>query len=151
MFKKKYLLLNFAHPFGTETEKQYRILSFQLQIPTDIAGSRNPIELETFVREFTLRCINSDPNGEISGLIQTGKFVVCLPGHSQAAGIILAVLHGLSGHFPKIIYQVRTGDGFEPVDNPISLQTTRDTARLNRDFGRAVQVSRETKENLYRY
>lgn len=149
MFKKKYLMLNFSHPFGTETEKQYRIVSFPLQIPVDIAGSRNPNELETFVREFCLKCINSDP--EISGLVQVGKFVVALPGHSQAAAIILAVLHGVSGHFPKTIYQVRVNDGFEPIDGKMDLQTTRDTSRLNRDFGRAVQASRAVKENLYRY
>lgn len=147
--KRKMLLLNFSHPFSKEVEKQYRIESFPLQIPVDIAGSRDPKQLETFVREFCLKCVNSDP--KISGLVQVGKFVVALPGHSQATAVILAVLHGISGHFPRTIYQVRTESGFEVVDNVMDLQTTRDTSRLNRDFGRAVQVARETKENLYRY
>lgn len=46
--------------------------------------------------------------------IRRGKAVeVILPGMSCAAGIALAVFHGIAGSFPMIRWAIRGADGFE--------------------------------------
>jgi len=66
--------------------------------------------------------------------ITRGKYAVALPGMSFAAGACLAHLHGISGHFPKILWSYRTEDGFAWIDNPADLQTVREHARVDRPF-----------------
>ena len=66
---------------------------------------------------------------------QDGKFLVHLPGFSQAAATVLAELHGRIGHFPTIL-RVRGIENTSPrqfeLAEIINLQNTRDTARTTR-------------------
>lgn len=73
--------------------------------------------------------------------ISSGDTVtVSLPGLAPLAAIVLATIHGLSGHFPKVIALVRQSDGsFQPCE-PFDLQGLRnDVARKkHRDQGDLV-------------
>lgn len=68
---------------------------------------------------------------ELSG----GGLVVVPPGYAPAAAALLAVLHGLLGHFPTVVRVRPVRDGVTTIYEPaelLDLQALRDLARLER-------------------
>ena len=59
--------------------------------------------------------------------------VVALPGMTPAAAAVLAILHGLTGHWPQVRWAVRGADGFEwPEQCVLDLDAVRLDARTMR-------------------
>ncbi len=62
----------------------------------------------------------------------TEPVLVCLPGASVAAGLILAIFHGRMGGFSRVISLNRGEDGIFRLAEVIDLQFVRNHARLSR-------------------
>jgi len=74
-------------------------------------------------------------NDFLSPLVSSGDTVIlALPGLAYLSAIVIATIHGLSGHFPQIQALVRTDEGFVPNPlGPLGLQDFRnDVARASR-------------------
>lgn len=68
-------------------------------------------------------------------IIKSGKFILVLPGLFAATATMLAIVHGIAGHFPKILWSTRCDDGFKLIDNALPLQSIREAMRSRRfDF-----------------
>jgi len=120
----------------------FRIISVPFEIPTDVVGNEDGDKLASYCAELVLRLVKS--NDDVRKAVNYGEYVIVPPALSQAAVVVIATLHGLSGHFPKIVWQYRTEDGFSPIKLPVDVQRIREQARLGRDFGAALSVARQT-------
>lgn len=137
----KRLLLNLSgHPI--KVGRNYTVVSVELQVPTEISASKTGADLKNYVAETMMQFLHAPSNTNILGKVQTGRYDVVLPGLTAAAAVILAVLHGISGHFPAILWQIRTEDGFEPILRAQALQPVREQARAGRTFGYALKEMR---------
>jgi hypothetical protein len=58
-----------------------------------------------------------------------GKLIVILPGLSVVSAAFIAVYHGKFGHFPMILWYLKTADGFEISDAGLDLASVRIDAR----------------------
>ena len=88
-------------------------------------------KLSTGVESLLYRFLETLP-AEDFDLIKRGKFALVPPGHAGAAGIALAILHGIAGHFPRVLWTVRGEDGFVLIERPLPLQSVRNAARERR-------------------
>ncbi len=125
------LVLNFAHPL---TEQQ------RAQIE-ELAGAtiEDVITVPTLVNE-------EEPLGpQITGLVEAiglssddwrrRNILINPPGYTPAATLLLAEIHGRSGHFPTLI-RMRPKHGsvtYYEVVELLNLQTVRDAARTSSD------------------
>jgi hypothetical protein len=50
---------------------------------------------------------------------------ICPPGLAPLSLIMVTVIHGATGHFPKLMSLVKTEEGFVPNENIIDLQNLR--------------------------
>jgi hypothetical protein len=69
---------------------------------------------------------------------QTTPVVVNLPSLSPIAGVLLADLHGRTGHFPTVVRLRPVADSTPPqfeVAELVNLQVVRDAARVGRGTG----------------
>ena len=61
--------------------------------------------------------------------ILTGEYVVIPPGFSPLTLVLFAMLHGITGHFPRF-HPLKKGDfGFVPASSSYDLQTIRNNNR----------------------
>jgi len=138
---KRAYLLNFSHPVPEEVAKHYRVITIPVQLsPEELA---NPTKLQAWAHELIQDLPDhADKPGQLRQALQVGRFAVVLPGLSQAAAALLAGLHGVSGHFPRVFAFYRAGDGFELWARPLDLQLTRDYTRQLRDTAAAIAAKR---------
>jgi len=107
-----------------QLEKKYEIKD--IEIPTlDLSTPEKAIKGAKSI----LNKIYTDYSTEV----QRGDYEVILPGMSILTIISLTILHGISGHFPKIRYIYKTDDGFR-VSERLDLQNLRIKARDSRFF-----------------
>ncbi len=67
-------------------------------------------------------------------LVDSGDTVVLVPpGFAPLASIVLAIVHGLTGHFPQIICLVKDPSGSFIPSKKINLQDIRNNVRVSRD------------------
>lgn len=109
------------------------ILSPRYQIDPDAQGRLGPeIAFEHAIAP--VRELLATADKWVIKSITRGKFSVVLPGLSWAAGAVIAYLHAIAGHFPKILWSYRTEDGFVWTEKPGDLQTIREKGRVERTF-----------------
>ena len=121
---KKLLLLNYSgHPL-VERPKGYDILD--VEIPNIDMGSFNKVV--DGVAELL-----KTPYERYKEQLLKGEYEIIFPGASILTIVMAVVLHGISGHFPKIRYVYRTDNGFKLSDT-IELQNVRLSARESRFF-----------------
>lgn len=60
--------------------------------------------------------------------VMRGEYQVLLPGMTPLAAAVLALLHGVAGHFPAIRFAVKGETGFR-LSEPMDLQALRTSAR----------------------
>ena len=125
------LVLNFAHPLTEQQRSQIE----------ELAGAtiEDVITVPTLINE-------EEPLGpQITGLVEAiglssddwrrRNILINPPGYTPAATLLLAEIHGRSGHFPTII-RMRPKHGsvtcYEVVEL-LNLQTVRDAARTSSD------------------
>jgi len=125
------LLLNFAHPLTEQQWKQIELLTGTsikdvLTIPAQIN------ETEPLGSQITQLI---DATGLSVDDWQQPNILINLPGYAPAAALLLAEIHGRTGHFPTIL-RLRPKHGsvtsYE-VAEIINLQTFRDKARMAGD------------------
>jgi hypothetical protein len=126
------ILVNFSHPF---TGDQLRALEQAVGVPLGTVIER-PAQFDP-TRSFRAqgRAL-VDAVGLSSKQWQVSRLVVSLPGHQVIAAVVLAELHGRSGHFPAVVRQRRadTSPAAEfHVAEVIDLQAVRDAARHLRE------------------
>lgn len=123
-------IVNFSHPLTPEQVAQVESL----------AG----LSVDAVIDVPTAIDLQADVGSQVTGLVdgvglspqewQTRPLLVNPPGLSLAACLVLAEIHGRSGHFPAIL-AIRRADGpvtrFE-VASIISLQEHREAARGRR-------------------
>ena len=122
-------VLNFSHPI---TDRQIEQLSEYQSADVEVIDI--PVKLD----------LSQDIVAQIRGIVDAAterhnidwqsdySQVVNLPGHSVAASVLLAELHGRKGHFPAIMQLNREDDGSFAVKEIIQLQNVRDSARWSR-------------------
>jgi len=123
------LLLNFAHPLtdahlAQVAELAGRPVEQVIAVPTQFDNAR------PFAEQLRAQL---SAVGLTADEWQTTPFVVNLPSLTSIAGLLLAELHGRTGHFPTVV-RLRPVAGSTPpqfeVAELINLQDIRDTARL---------------------
>jgi hypothetical protein len=124
------LLLNFSHPF---TRTQYEKIAALANMPIEeVRTIRVQIRQEEPLEPQIVSIIDSV--GLSSHEWQTRPLLINPPGYAPAAFVLLAELHGRSGHFPSLI-RLRPEAGavttYE-VAELLNLQTIRDAARERR-------------------
>ena len=125
------LILNFTHPLTPQQRAQIEALA------------HTPIEE---VRTIPVQIDQAEPlEPQITAIVdavglspeewQTRPLLINPPGYAPAAFVLLAELHGRSGHFPALI-RLRPVPGSTPtiyeVAELINLQTIREKARRRR-------------------
>jgi len=125
------LLLNLSgHPVSKEiTDHGYEVtepsdpLQFDVSSASHLAG-----EVERLMGIFI-----EGLNPAQKQALLVGKYVILPPGLAPAAIVTVAYLHGVTGHFPRILWMVRGQDQeFHPIENPLPVQAVRDAARARR-------------------
>lgn len=118
-------LLNFSHPLS------------------DVALCEIGEQMgETHIQNIPVNLVLSEPmepqvaaivaaTGLTSDEWQTQPICIIPPGMSPAAGILLAILHGLMGHFPSQVRLVQR-DGSFHLAEALDLQEVRNRARQER-------------------
>ena len=126
-------LLNFAHPI---TPEQKATLEEYLQVTIDTENIVDrPMHLahDELFEDQVRRILDGIPLS--SEEWQTAGFAVNLPGFAPATAIVLAEIHGRSGHFPTVL-RLRPVVGSSPqvyeVAEVMNLQLVRDRARQGR-------------------
>ena len=122
---QQWIIINFStHPLTDRHKEQIRRLGF---------GSVKQF-IEVPVQLDNNRVFNEQVNEIVKSVNltlhqwQTEPILLSLPGFSPAAGLILAQLHGMMGHFPSIMRMKPAGGGFE-VGEIINLHEVREDAR----------------------
>jgi hypothetical protein len=124
------LMLNFSHPLTQEQREQIESLA-----QTTIEEIRTiPVQIDQaapLIEQIVMIVDVIDLSAEEW---QTLPLLINPPGYTPAAFVLLAELHGRSGHFPTII-RLRSKPGpittYE-VAELLNLQTIRETARPRR-------------------
>lgn len=125
------ILLNFTHPLTEEQLTQVEALTGQPV--TDVRGEMPQFEhgapFEDQIRALVERL------GLSAQEWQTAPLLVNLPGYAPAAAVLLAELHGRTGHFPAVL-RLRPVEGSVPtrfeVAEAVNLQSVRERARQKR-------------------
>lgn len=124
-------VVNFAHPITPTQREQIEQLTglrlrnvLELRAEFDMQSALQP-QVTALVESITLT----------SAEWQSSPLVVNLPGYAPAAAILLAELHGRTGHFPAILH-LRLAEGHPAptydVASIINLQDVREKARGKR-------------------
>jgi len=122
-------LLNFGHPL---TQEQITVLDKTLDQKVIILNIRVQVNYDELIYPQLEKVIDS-----ISDKLnfQTDPYIVNLPPLSNAAAIILTILHGRSGYFPHILVQ-KPKENSQPlkyvVGEIVNLQEIRDKERHKR-------------------
>ena len=125
------LILNFTHPLTPEQRAQIKALAH-----TSIEEVRTiPVQIDQAERLEPQITAIVDAVGLSSEEWQTRLLLINPPGYAPAAFVLLAELHGRSGHFPALI-RLRPVPGSTPtiyeVAELVNLQTIREEARRRR-------------------
>ncbi len=125
------IVVNFAHPLTARQRAHIAALTGTAHIQVlDV-----PVQLDPQQPLPAQVAALVDRAGVSSAAWQSGGVLVNLPGYAPAATILLAELHGRSGHFPAILLLRAVLDTvpqqFEIADL-LALQTVRDQARPKR-------------------
>jgi hypothetical protein len=124
------LILNFTHPLTEEHIRQVESLA-DAQVE-DVHTIPVQIDQQSPLEEQIRALVNNVPLS--SQEWQTRSLLINPPGYAPAAFVLLAELHGRTGHFPTLIR-------LRPVSGPITrfevaellnLQDVRERARLQR-------------------
>lgn len=125
------ILINFSHPLSPHQREDIALLRGGgtvrvVDVPAqfDMAGDL-PAQIAALVGDVPLT----------QEEWQTSRLIVNLPGHSTAAALLLAELHGRMGHFPEVLLSRRAESSQEEpylVEAILDLQEVRDQARGRR-------------------
>ncbi len=124
------IVVNFAHPITAEQREEIaRLAGRPVERVIDV-----PTQLDE----------NQDFAPQVAALVagvgltaeewQTLPLLVNLPAYAPVVAVLLAYLHGLTGHFPTIV-RVRPTGGIAPrfgIGELINLQLVRDDGRMQR-------------------
>lgn len=125
------ILLNYSHPLTDPQRAQIEAWTGQA-IERVIAV---PVHLD-HARPFAEQAAElADAAGLPPAVWQTAPLLVVLPGLNFAAAVLLAELHGRTGHFPPIVRIRPVPDSPTPayeVAEVVNLQALRDEAREKR-------------------
>jgi len=127
-----FTLVNFSHPFtGDQLRELEKAVGQPLERVIDQPAQFDPGgSFRAQGRELV------DAVGLSPDQWQTTRLVVSLPGHQAIAALVLAELHGRSGHFPAVVRHRRREASPLPsfdVAEVIDLQEVRDDARRLRE------------------
>ena len=121
------ILVNFAHPLTEEQKKQ--LIRFGI-VPRKIIEVKTQLNLQ---EPLTFQIVELvDKVGLTSEEWQGEAVIINPPGLAPATAILLAEVHGRTGHFPLIMRLAPTATGGYEVAEVVNLQMVRDAARLRR-------------------
>jgi hypothetical protein len=125
------ILLNFSHPLTAEQLAQVAALTGQPV--AEVRGEMPQLDHATAFEEQVRALV--DRLGLSAEEWQTTPLLVNPPGYAPAAAVLLAELHGRTGHFPAVL-RLRPVPGSVPtryeVAEAVNLQAVRDRAREKR-------------------
>jgi len=125
------LVLNCSHPLDAS----------QLEALSSIGGAESTEVLEPDLRQLDLLADLAPQVAEAMSTVpltsrewETVPMVVVLPALSAAAAVVVAEVHGRSGHFPTVVQLIRSDSPIPryEVRALIGLQGIRDAARKHR-------------------
>lgn len=130
------IILNFSHPLSAEQIEQTRVLAGQ---PVEQVIDQ-PVQFDV-LRPFEPQLAELFARAPLARLdLESRPLLVVLPALNFIAALVLAELHGRSGHFPAIL-RLRPQPGSNPVGYEaaeiLNLQALRDAARARRFSGGA--------------
>jgi hypothetical protein len=125
------ILLNFSHPLTDEQQAQVAALTGQAV--TEVRGEMPQLDHGMPFEEQVRTLV--DRLGLSAEEWQTTPILVNPPGYAPATAVLLAELHGRTGHFPAVL-RLRPVEGSLPtryvVAEAVNLQAVRDRAREER-------------------
>lgn len=125
------LLLNFSHPLTSKQIEQLRRLIGQVDFDIRSIPSQFDTE-EPFVDQ--LKTLFADNPALRSVKWQSEELLVILPSLNYIAALVLAEIHGLSGHFPAFV-RIRPANKLVSeyeIAEIVNLDRVRESARLRR-------------------
>lgn len=132
------LILNFAHPLSEDVAKGNRIVTIAVDLSQEALGDPDQMKKECIALVADVLTDKA-----ILGAVMAGRYLLVPPGLTAAAGAVIAALHGVSGHFPRIIWAFRGAEGFATIKGNLDLQGIRETFRSRRDVSAGVAFYRE--------
>lgn len=140
MFGKNKVLLNISgHPLSDVAEGQAKDCGLRIvDIKVPNVDVKDPKSVLEYIKTVFETIAGSN---KIIGLIKKNKFIVIPPGLGILCSGIIAMLHGISGSFPKQAWLIRDDDGvykFE-LDDDGKIKTDLDLQKVRiqyRDFRR---------------
>lgn len=125
------ILLNFSHPLTDEQLAQAAALTGQPV--TEVRGEMPQLDHAAAFEDQVRTLV--DRLGLSAEEWQTAPLLVNPPGYAPAAALLMAELHGRTGHFPAVL-RLRPVEGSLPtryeVAEAVNLQAVRDRAREGR-------------------
>jgi hypothetical protein len=116
-------VLNFSHPI---TEKQEMEIAQEVRDTVEVVDIKVQINFEESLQEQAYKIVEPF----VSTLVNE-RFLIRPAALDAATLAIMAVIHGVSGHFPRIVTMKRENGEFM-VWGIIDLQTLREEARTIR-------------------
>jgi hypothetical protein len=116
-------VLNFSHPI---TEKQELEIAQEVRDKVDIIDIKVQIDFNRSLQEQAYEIVEP-----FVYTLVNERFIVRPPAFDAATLSIMAVIHGIAGHFPRIVTFKREEGGFA-VWGIVDLQTLREEARTAR-------------------
>jgi hypothetical protein len=116
-------VLNFSHPI---TEKQELAIAQEVRDTVDIIDVKVQIDFNRSLQEQAYEILEP-----FVYTLVNERFIVRPPAFDAASLSIMAVIHGVSGHFPRIVTMKRENGEFGVWDI-VDLQTLREEARTAR-------------------
>jgi hypothetical protein len=116
-------VLNFSHPI---TEKQKLEIAQEVRDTIDIVDIKVQIDFEESLQEQAYEILEP-----FVYTLVNERFLIRPPAFDAATLAIMAVIHGIAGHFPRIVTMKRE-EGEFVVWGIVDLQTLREEARTAR-------------------
>jgi hypothetical protein len=116
-------VLNFSHPI---TEKQELEIAQEVRDTIEVVDIKVQINFEESLQEQAYRLL--DP---FVYTLVNERFIIRPPAFDAATLSVMAVIHGIAGHFPRIVTFKRE-EGEFVVWGVVDLQTLREEARTAR-------------------